>query len=308
MGRKNILNSNGAKKSKYSHDVLKDDGSIADKSLNIDASTYPVTDQTQFSDDQKQFSDGQEERVDRSSILSEEIDDLIDKFIDENFPGSKDKLEEQIEQLKDDIWQNICEHREVEEKEMQGGKIKVENESESDNDKQIISEEEIKNRLYRSINNMKVFELDLDADRALSNIDLRYYVKLLKIPNYSGVFMRKEDLPKRINPVECGIVNLNTPDHLEAHWICYAKVYKNRVYFDSFGEKIPLEIQRYMKTEEEFRDNTPVIERSADTLQSMDTKISGHLCLFVLTSLMRERLQFKQVMDQLKYAYAEHFY
>ena len=102
-------------------------------------------------------------------------------------------------------------------------------------------------------------------------------------------------------------MNLNTPE--EPHWICYAKkFYKNRCYFDSFGENVPLEIQRYMKTEEEFRDNIPVIQRNDVTVQRMDTKISGHLCLFVLTSIMRERFSFKQVMEQLNHAYAEHFY
>ena len=136
-------------------------------------------------------------------------------------------------------------------------------------------------------------------------MDLLEYVKILKIPKFRGV-LRKDELPKEINHVECGIVNLNTPE--EPRWICYAKVYKNRCYFDSFGEKIPLEIQRYMKTEEEFRENAPVIQRSNVTLQGVDTKISGHLCLFVLTSLMRERLPFKQVMEQLNHAFDENFY
>ena len=172
-----------------------------------------------------------------------------------------------------------------------------ENEDENEED---ISEEELKNRLYRSGSNIKVFELDLQ-DKSIQTMDLLEYVKVLKIPKFRGV-----ELPKEINPVECGIVNLNTRE--EPRWICYAKVYKNRCYFDSFGEKIPLEILRYMKTEEEFRDNAPVIQRIVDTLQGADTKISGHLCLFVLTSLMRERLPFKEVIKQLNYAYAKQFY
>ena len=103
-----------------------------------------------------------------------------------------------------------------------------------------------------------MFELDLDADRALSNIDLLEYIKLLKVPKFRGVFHRDE-LPKRINAVECGIVNLSPHEQLGTHWVCYAKVHKTRIYFDSFGRKTPLEIQMYMKTAEEFRNNDPVI-------------------------------------------------
>ena len=90
--------------------------------------------------------------------------------------------------------------------------------------------------------------------------------------------------------------------------VCYAKVHKTRIYFDSFGRKTPLEIQMYMKTAEEFRNNTPVIETSTDIFQRVDTSICGYLWLYVLTSLMRERLPYQNVMDQLNYAFAEHFY
>ena len=65
--------------------------------------------------------DDQEERIDRSEVLAGEIDDLIDKFIDESFPGSKNMLQEQIDHSNDEIWHLICEHREFEEKE--GGLI-----------------------------------------------------------------------------------------------------------------------------------------------------------------------------------------
>ena len=182
------------------------------------------------------------------------------------------------------------------------------NEDESDNDDdENISKHELKSRLHRSVNNLKMFELDLDADKALSNIDLLEYIDILKVPKFRGVFMRDE-LPKRINPVECGIVNLSPHEQLGTHWVCYAKVHKTRIYFDSFGRKTPLEIQKYMKTAEEFRNDTPVIERSTDIVQRVNTKICGHLCLFVLTSLMRERLSYQRVKDQLNDAFSEYYY
>ena len=66
--------------------------------------------------DRSEVEDQEEDRVERSAVLSGDIDDLIDKI--------KNEMDEKIEQLKDDIWHNICEHREFEEKEMQGGSLK----------------------------------------------------------------------------------------------------------------------------------------------------------------------------------------
>ena len=77
---------------------------------------------------------------------------------------------------------------------------------------------------------------------------------------------------------------------------------------DSFGRKAPLEIQKYMKTAEEFRNNAPVIETSSNIVQRVDTKVCGHLCLFVLTSLMREHLSFQQVVHQLNYGYSQYYW
>jgi hypothetical protein len=154
---------------------------------------------------------------------------------------------------------------------------------------------------------MKVYELNLDADEGLSNIDLLKYIDVLKVPKFRGVFMRDE-LPERANPVECGIVNLSIHEHLGTHWVCYAKIHKNRIYFDSFGRKTPLEIQKYLKTAKEFSSNIPVICVNTDMVQRPTTKICGHLCLFVLTSLMREHLSFQHVMDQLNYGYSQYYW
>ena len=209
---------------------------------------------------------------------------------DENDDGCDDDL--------DDSDGNVIEEGE-------GGSV---NDDESDNfDSKNMSEGELKARLYRQVNNMKVFELNLDADEGLTNIDLLKYIDVLKVPKFRGVFMRDE-LPQRVNTVECGIVNLSIHEHLGTHWVCYAKIHQNRIYFDSFGRKTPLEIQKYLKTAEEFRNNIPAIEASTDIVQRPKTKICGHLCLFVLTSLMREHLSFQHVMDQLTYGHSQYYW
>ena len=154
---------------------------------------------------------------------------------------------------------------------------------------------------------MKVFELDLNADRAVSNINLLEYVKLLKIPYFRNVF-RIDELPKRVNDKECGIVNLSPHEQLGTHWVCYVKNHSALIYFNSFEQKTPLEIQHYLKTKQDFRNDIPAIQRNTDIVQRINTKICGHLCLFVLTSLMCENFSFQQVIDQLNHAFDEYYY
>ena len=164
-----------------------------------------------------------------------------------------------------------------------------------------ISPDELKARLYSFDGNMKVFELNLDADKRLSKNDILKYAEELDIPYFRGVFER-DGLPKSPNQKECGIVNL------ENHWVCYTKIYNTRCYFDSFGRKTPVEIEYYLKTAEEIKNNSPIIFRSGYMVQRENSKISGHLCLFVLTSLMREHLTYKQVTDQLIYGFSKHYW
>ena len=154
---------------------------------------------------------------------------------------------------------------------------------------------------------MKVFELDLNADRALSNINLLKYSKSPKVPYFCNVF-HIDELSKGVNDRECGIVNLSPHEQLGTHWVCYVKNYNTLIYFDSFGQKTPLEIQQYLKTKEEFRNNVPALQGNTDIVRRVNTMICGHLCLFVLTSLMREHFSFHQVMDQLNHAFEEHYY
>ena len=145
---------------------------------------------------------------------------------------------------------------------------------------------------------MKVYELDINSDKALTNVDILNYVSLLKIPHFRGVFMRDE-LPQKIKTLECGIMNFNTHEQTGSHWVCYMRNGNTRIYFDSFGQITPLELQKYLKTKPEIEKKVPVIERNTDIVQRPNTSVCGHLCLFVLTSLMREHLTYQQVLDKL---------
>ena len=142
---------------------------------------------------------------------------------------------------------------------------------------------------------MDVFGLFI-PNKVLTNYDLREYATRLKIPHFRGVFMR-DTLPKRPHKVECGIVNLNTSLESGSHWVCYYKNAKTRIYFDSFGQITPLEIQNYLKTRSER--GIGVIQRNTDIVQSTNTSICGHLCLFVLKALTSEHWTFQQVLNKL---------
>ena len=48
-----------------------------------------------------------------------------------------------------------------------------------------------------------------------------------------------------------------------------------------------------------------VIQRNTDIIQRVNTHVCGHLCLFVLTSLMREHLSFQEVLNQLNDGYTQ---
>ena len=141
---------------------------------------------------------------------------------------------------------------------------------------------------------MKVFGVDM-PDSALTNFDIIRYVKLLGIPHFRGVFMRDTLLPSP-RKIECGIVNLNLSVENGSHWTCYYKNGLNRIYFDSFGQITPIEIQNYLKKNKEKE--VAVIQRNTDVVQAINTHICGQLCLFVLKALSNG-WSFQQVLNQL---------
>ena len=144
---------------------------------------------------------------------------------------------------------------------------------------------------------MNVFNINI-PNKSLTNIELEEYAKQLGIPHFRGVFMR-DQLPTKVNKKECGIVNLNTSQEPGSHWVCYYKNNaKDRIYFDSFGQITPVEVQKYLKTKNEFAKGESVIKRNTDIVQDVNTHICGHLCLFVLKSLSNGS-NFQEVINTL---------
>ena len=121
------------------------------------------------------------------------------------------------------------------------------------------------------------------SEKSLTNFDLIDYAEKLQIPNFRGVFMR-DNLPMRKGN-ECGIMNFNTSLQNGSHWVAWYVSGNTKIYFDSFGQHVPYELVRYIKTPKEYRGKTLCIERNALIVQHINTSECGALCLFVLKRL-----------------------
>ena len=95
----------------------------------------------------------------------------------------------------------------------------------------------------------------------------------------------RDTLPLYPFNVETGTVNLNTSNQAGIHWVCYYRHKADRIYFDSYGQITPVEIQRYLMTGSEFDHGKEVIQRNTHIVQAVNTPVCGYLCLFVLKSL-----------------------
>lgn len=113
-------------------------------------------------------------------------------------------------------------------------------------------------------------------ETALSNIDIEKYVKILKINNFRGCYMRDELQHLRCNAVECGILNLNLSNESGSHWTCWFKINDDKCYFNSFGLPPPMELVVYLKS--------PILY-STFQLQGMNDQNCGKWCLFILKHL-----------------------
>lgn len=110
---------------------------------------------------------------------------------------------------------------------------------------------------------------------ALTNIDILKYVKILKLPNFRGVFMRNK-LPKKIHKYETGIINLDGYNGEGTHWTAYVKHNKHINYFDSFGNlRPPKEVISYFLSD----GSKNIIQYNYTQYQSFNSFICGQLAL-----------------------------
>ena len=134
-----------------------------------------------------------------------------------------------------------------------------------------------------------------------SNFDIINLVQRLKIPDFRGVFM-KDTLLDKPREKECGVLNLNKLSEPGSHWVAFYKDGGKRIYFDSFGQVVPSELQKYLKTDKEFDENQPVIQRNTDIVQREKETNCGLLYVYVLHNLSQGK-EFGQIIEQLNGRY-----
>ena len=116
-----------------------------------------------------------------------------------------------------------------------------------------------------------------------TNFDLINYAKQLKIKYFRGYYMNDE-LPKKIRPNECGIVNLQNSDQPGSHHVCYYKKGKVKYYFDSYGLDSTNDMLKYLKPTK----NSSKLIMNTYEIQKLGTKICGQICLYVLYMLSND--------------------
>src|SRR6267154_4260569 len=113
-------------------------------------------------------------------------------------------------------------------------------------------------------------------ESALSNVDIAKYVKLLKIKNFRGCYMRNELSNVKSKNKECGVLNLNVSHEPGSHWTCWFKLNENKYYFNSFGLPPPKELVDYL--------GSPILY-STFKLQELLDQNFGKSCLKILKGL-----------------------
>ena len=91
---------------------------------------------------------------------------------------------------------------------------------------------------------------------------------------------------------------MNKSSKSGSHWVAFYKDGDKRIYFDSFGQVVPLELQKYLKTSKEFSEDKPVIQRNTDIVQKENETNCGHLCLYVLDNLSQGK-NFEEIITSL---------
>jgi len=102
----------------------------------------------------------------------------------------------------------------------------------------------------------------------------------------------RDRLPKKVNRIESGILNLDSMKGPGTHWTCWIKNKGICYYFDSYGITSPKEFDDYVKCD---------VIYSTYNVQKNHEVICGHLCLIVLHETLVKKKDFHAVILELFY-------
>lgn len=124
----------------------------------------------------------------------------------------------------------------------------------------------------------------------MNGADIIASINKFKIKNFRGIMLMKSRFPKHVHDIECGILNKNFSAKsatTNGHWVCYWKNGDEKYYFDSFGEKPPLKLVKYLG------DN---VIYNKIRVQNSEQNNCGQLCITVL-KMFSDGQSFSQVLD-----------
>lgn len=107
----------------------------------------------------------------------------------------------------------------------------------------------------------------------LNNYEIQDLAIKLKIPFFSGVYVKDELLKKKKQQIECFVLNHETSKSNGSHWTALAKNNNIAYYFDSFGNlSPPKEVLTYLGKKTQLYYNV-------NRYQEYESVICGHLAI-----------------------------
>ena len=130
----------------------------------------------------------------------------------------------------------------------------------------------------------------------LSNHDIDELVTKMGISNFKGCFYK--DKLSKIQPNSSYIINLNSEldekgnRNSGSHWCCLVTDdMKQCIYFDSYGEREPVEIRNLLKC------NQYKIGHTSKNIQSLMSNLCGFFCLSFIYFLSVSKFRTKNIIN-----------
>jgi hypothetical protein len=130
----------------------------------------------------------------------------------------------------------------------------------------------------------------------LSNHDIDELVIKMGIPNFKGCYYK--DRITKIQPNSSYIINLNSElnekgdKNTGSHWCCLVTDdMKQCIYFDSYGEREPVEIRNLLKSKQYS------IAHTSKNIQSLMSNLCGFFCLSFIYFLSISKFRTKNIIN-----------
>ena len=116
------------------------------------------------------------------------------------------------------------------------------------------------------------------AFHPLTNIEISEYCK--NEPRFNGVYSRN-NLPNKIKK-RAYVINLDEYENTGTHWVSLFVKANEVIYFDSFGEHIPKEINKFIGNKK--------MKASIFRIQAYDSVMCGYFCIEFINYMLKGKI------------------